>query len=105
VASVPRPLIEAGEAFGASRTQLLFKIELPHALPTIMAGLTQCIMLSLSMVVIAALVGAAGLGVPVVRALNTVNIARGFEAGLAIVILAIILDRVCKQPTRRDRRG
>jgi glycine betaine/proline transport system permease protein len=105
VASVPRPLIEAGEAFGASRTQLLFKIELPHALPTIMAGLTQCIMLSLSMVVISALVGAAGLGVPVVRALNTVNIARGFEAGLAIVILAIILDRVCKQPARRDRRG
>lgn len=100
VSSVPRPLIEAGEAFGASRSQLLFKVELPHALPTIMAGLTQCIMLSLSMVVIAALVGAAGLGVPVVRALNTVNIARGFEAGLAIVILAIILDRVCKQPGR-----
>ena len=105
IASVPKPLIEAGEAFGASRTQLLFKVELPHALPTIMAGLTQCIMLSLSMVVIAALVGAAGLGVPVVRALNTVNIARGFEAGLAIVILAIILDRVCKQPERGKRGG
>jgi glycine betaine/proline transport system permease protein len=105
VSSVPRPLLEAGEAFGASRTQLLLKVELPHALPTIMAGLTQCIMLSLSMVVIAALVGAAGLGVPVVRALNTVNIARGFEAGLAIVILAIILDRVCKQPVRDRRRG
>jgi glycine betaine/proline transport system permease protein len=102
---VPRPLIEAGEAFGASRSQLLFKVELPHAMPTIMAGLTQCIMLSLSMVVIAALVGAAGLGVPVVRALNTVNIARGFEAGLAIVILAIILDRVCKQPVRGKRGG
>lgn len=100
VSSVPKPLIEAGEAFGASRLQLLWKVELPHALPTIMAGLTQCIMLSLSMVVIAALVGAAGLGVPVVRALNTVNIGRGFEAGLAIVILAIILDRVCKQPSR-----
>jgi glycine betaine/proline transport system permease protein len=105
VSSVPRPLIEAGEAFGASRSQLLFKVELPHAMPTIMAGLTQCIMLSLSMVVIAALVGAAGLGVPVVRALNTVNIARGFEAGLAIVILAIILDRVCKQPERQQKRG
>ncbi len=104
IASVPTALIEAGEAFGASRSQLLWKVELPHALPTIMAGLTQCIMLSLSMVVIAALVGAAGLGVPVVRALNTVNIARGFEAGLAIVILAIILDRVCKQPAR-DRKG
>jgi len=105
VSSVPTALIEAGEAFGASRSQLLWKVELPHALPTIMAGLTQCIMLSLSMVVIAALVGAAGLGVPVVRALNTVNIARGFEAGLAIVILAIILDRVCKQPARGKRGG
>ena len=81
----------------ASR-QLLWKVELPYALPTIMAGLTQCIMLSLSMVVIAALVGADGLGKPVVRALNTVNIALGFEAGLAIVLLAIMLDRVCQRP-------
>jgi glycine betaine/proline transport system permease protein len=84
VSSVPRPLVEAGLAFGATRRQLLWKVELPHAMPTIMAGLTQCIMLSLSMVVIAALVGAGGLGKPVVRALNTVNIAQGFEAGLAI---------------------
>lgn len=98
ISSVPKPLLEAGEAFGASRRQLLWKVELPHALPTIMAGLTQCIMLSLSMVVIAALVGADGLGKPVVRALNTVNIAQGFEAGLAIVILAILLDRFFKQP-------
>ena len=98
ISNVPQPLIEAGEAFGATRRQLLFKVELPHAMPTIMAGLTQCIMLSLSMVVIAALVGAGGLGKPVVRALNTVNIANGFEAGLAIVILAILLDRVCKRP-------
>jgi len=66
-------------------------------MPTIMAGVTQCIMLSLSMVVIAALVGAGGLGVPVVRALNTVNIALGFEAGLAIVVIAILMDRVLKQ--------
>lgn len=100
VSSVPKQLLEAGEAFGASKSQLLWKVELPHALPTIMAGLTQCIMLSLSMVVIAALVGAAGLGQPVVRALNTVNIGMGFEAGLAIVILAILLDRVCKQRGR-----
>jgi glycine betaine/proline transport system permease protein len=99
VSGVPKPLLEAGEAFGASRTQLLFKVELPYAMPTIMAGLTQCIMLSLSMVVIAALVGADGLGKPVVRALNTVNVARGFEAGLAIVILAIMLDRLCRRPT------
>lgn len=97
IAGVPKNLIEAGESFGATRTQLLWKVELPHALPTIMAGVTQCIMLSLSMVVIAALVGADGLGKPVVRALNTVNIADGFEAGLAIVIVAIVLDRLCKQ--------
>jgi glycine betaine/proline transport system permease protein len=101
ISSVPRQLLEAGEAFGATRRQLLWKVELPHAMPTIMAGLTQCIMLSLSMVVIAALVGADGLGKPVVRALNTVNIGMGFEAGLAIVILAILLDRVCKQPQHK----
>lgn len=97
ISSVPKHLLEAGEAFGATRLQRLFKVELPHAMPAIMAGLTQCIMLSLSMVVIAALVGADGLGKPVVRALNQVNIAKGFEAGLAIVLLAIVLDRVCKR--------
>jgi len=97
IAGVPKNLIEAGESFGATRWQLLWKAELPHAMPTIMAGVTQCIMLCLSMVVIAAMVGAPGLGVPVLRALNTVNIAKGFEAGLAIVIVAILLDRVCKQ--------
>jgi glycine betaine/proline transport system substrate-binding protein len=100
ISSVPNDLREVAEAFGATRRQLLFKVELPHALPTIMAGVTQCIMLSLSMVVIAALVGADGLGKPVVRALNSVNIAMGFEAGLAIVILAIILDRVFKRSGR-----
>ncbi|GAB4370129.1 MAG: choline ABC transporter permease subunit [Kiloniellaceae bacterium] len=103
IASVPKNLVEAGESFGATRSQLLWKVELPHALPTIMAGLTQCIMLSLSMVVIAALVGADGLGKPVVRALNTVNIARGFEAGLAIVIVAILLDRLCKQRDAKQK--
>ena len=100
ISSVPKQLIEAGEAFGSTKRQLLWKIELPYALPTIMAGITQCIMLSLSMVVIAALVGADGLGKPVVRALNTVNVSMGFEAGLAIVVLAILLDRVCKLPAR-----
>ena len=96
ISSVPKSLVEAGAAFGATRRQLLWKAELPHAMPTIMAGVTQCIMLCLSMVVIAAMVGAPGLGVPVLRALNTVNIAKGFEAGLSIVIVAILLDRVCK---------
>jgi glycine betaine/proline transport system permease protein len=101
ISSVPTQLREVGEAFGATGRQLLFKIELPHALPTIMVGVTQSIMLSLSMVVIAALVGADGLGKPVVRALNSVNIAMGFESGLAIVILAIILDRIFKRTGRR----
>ncbi|HVY18710.1 MAG TPA: choline ABC transporter permease subunit [Bauldia sp.] len=100
ISSVPLQLHEAGQAFGATRRQLLWKVEIPYALPTIMAGITQCIMLSLSMVVIAALVGADGLGKPVVRALNTVNVSMGFEAGLAIVVLAILLDRVCKWPER-----
>lgn len=96
IISTPSSLVEAAEAFGATPGQVLTKVELPYAMPQIMAGLTQTIMLSLSMVVIAALVGADGLGVPVVRALNTVNIAKGFEAGLCIVILAIILDRLFK---------
>jgi glycine betaine/proline transport system permease protein len=96
ITSVPKPMLEAGQAFGATKRQLLWKVEFPSALPTIMAGLTQCIMLSLSMVVIAALIGANGLGKPVVRALNSVNIPLGVESGLAIVIVAIILDRICR---------
>jgi glycine betaine/proline transport system permease protein len=94
IISTPPSLVEAAEAFGATKTQVLTKVELPFAQPQIMAGLTQCIMLSLSMVVIAALVGAPGLGVPVLRALNSVQIAKGFDSGFCIVILAIILDRV-----------
>jgi glycine betaine/proline transport system permease protein len=101
ITSVPLPLKEAGEAFGATKSQLLWKVEIPYALPTIMAGVTQCIMLSLSMVVIAALVGAEGLGTPVVRALGQVNIPMGFEAGMSIVLLAIVLDRVCRRPERK----
>ncbi|MGN7805041.1 choline ABC transporter permease subunit [Ensifer sp. 22521] len=94
IISTPPSLVEAAQAFGATPRQVLRKVELPFAMPQIMAGLTQTIMLSLSMVVIAALVGANGLGVPVLRALNSVNVAKGFEAGLCIVILAIILDRL-----------
>jgi glycine betaine/proline transport system permease protein len=82
------------------RCSCLWKVELPYAMPQIMAGLTQTIMLSLSMVVIAALVGAPGLGVPVVRALNQVNIAKGFEVGSAIVLIAIILDRLFRCRTK-----
>jgi glycine betaine/proline transport system permease protein len=96
VSSTPRALIEAADAFGATPLQRLAKVELPYAMPQILAGLTQTIMLSLSMVVISALVGANGLGVPVVRALNSVNIGMGFTAGLAIVLIAIMLDRMCR---------
>ena len=103
ISSVPKALLEAGESFGATRLQMLLKVELPSAAPTIIAGVTQCIMLSLSMVVIAALVGAGGLGVPVVRALNSVQIGMGFEAGFAIVLLAIILDRITRPAERGDR--
>jgi glycine betaine/proline transport system permease protein len=97
ISQVPVSLVEAGESFGSTRSQLLFKVKLPAALPTIMAGITQCIMLSLSMVVIASMVGAGGLGAPTIRALATNNIPLGTEAGLAIVVLAIALDRVMKQ--------
>lgn len=99
ISQVPVALVEAGEAFGCTRWQSLWKVKLPAALPTIMAGITQCIMLSLSMVVIAAFVGAGGLGAPTVRALMTGNVPLGSEAGLVIVILAIALDRVMKQRT------
>ena len=96
ISTTPQPLLEAATAFGATPKQRLWKVELPYALPQIMAGLNQTIMLSLSMVVIAALVGANGLGVPVVRALNSVNTALGFESGFIIVVVAILLDRMLR---------
>ncbi len=98
IASVPLPLREAGEAFGATAWQLLRKVELPHALPAIMEGLTQAIMLALSMSVIATMVGSGGLGVPVLRSLNQVRPAMGFEAGIAIVLVAVLLDRLFRRP-------
>ncbi|MFV0292314.1 MAG: choline ABC transporter permease subunit [Paracoccus sp. (in: a-proteobacteria)] len=96
IASTPGTLRESATAFGATPRQLLWKVELPSALPQIMEGLTQTIMLSLSMVVISALVGADGLGKPVVRALNTVDTGLGFESGLVIVVMAIMLDRLLR---------
>jgi glycine betaine/proline transport system permease protein len=100
ISSTPQSLMEAADAFGATPSQKLWKVELPYALPQIMTGLNQTIMLSLSMVVIAALVGADGLGVPVVRALNQVNTGLGFEAGLIIVVVAILLDRLLRVPSK-----
>jgi glycine betaine/proline transport system substrate-binding protein len=101
IAATPATLKEVARAFGATGWQMLWNVELPSAKPLILAGITQCIMLSLSMVVVAALVGAGGLGVPVVRALNSVQVGMGFDAGLVIVLLAVLLDRICR-PRRRD---
>ncbi len=94
IRQVPKELIEASDAFGATRTQKLLKVQMPVALPTVMAGVNQSIMLGLSMVVIAAMIGAGGLGADVLRGISRLQVGQGFEAGLAVVILAIILDRI-----------
>ena len=94
IRQVPEEIKEAAKAFGSTPRQLLFKVELPVALPTIMGGINQTIMLALSMVVIASLIGAGGLGDPVLRGITQLRIGLGFEGGIAIVILAMYLDRV-----------
>lgn len=94
IRQVDKEMVEAGEAFGASGGKILARIQFPLALPTIMAGVNQVIMLSLSMVVIAGMVGAGGLGGVVYQAISTLDVASGFEGGLAVVILAVYLDRL-----------
>ncbi len=86
--------IEAGNAFGCTPSQLLFKVQLPNAMPSIMAGINQTIMLSLSMVVIASMIGAGGIGNTVLTGIQRLDVGTGFEGGLAVVILAVILDRL-----------
>lgn len=102
IRQVPAELVEAADAFGSTPTQKLLKVQLPLAKPTIMAGINQCIMLALSMVVIASMIGAKGLGADVYRAVTQIKIGAGFEAGLAIVILAIILDRMTQNIGRKQ---
>ena len=94
IREVPADLVEAANAYGSTTKQKLFKVQLPLATKTIMAGINQSIMLSLSMVVIASLVGAPGLGAEVYRAVSRLEVGTGFEAGISIIILAIILDRI-----------
>ena len=94
IRGVDKEIVEAGRAFGASPLRILRQVQLPLALPSIMAGINQVIMLSLSMVVIASMVGANGLGQPVIRSLSRGDVALGFEAGLSVVVLAIFLDRL-----------
>ncbi|OWZ82959.1 ABC transporter permease [Natranaerobius trueperi] len=94
IRQVDKEVIEAGKAFGSTSSQLLYKIQLPLAVPTIMAGVNQTIMLALSMVVIASMIGAGGLGNVVLRGIQQLQIGTGFEGGLSVVILAIFLDRL-----------
>ena len=105
IRQVPIELIEVADAFGSTPRQKLLKVQLPVALPTIMAGVNQCIMLALSMVVIASMIGARGLGYQVLVGIQRVDIGGGFEAGLAIVIIAIILDRITQNlvPQHNER--
>lgn len=105
IRQVSPELIEAADAFGSNPSQKLIKIQLPLAMPTIMAGINQSIMLALSMVVIASMIGAPGLGTEVYRSVTQLKIGMGFEAGLAIVIIAIILDRISQniRKTRREK--
>lgn len=101
IKNVPSDVIEAGHAFGATEKQILFKIQLPLAKPTILAGINQVILLALSMVVIASMVGARGLGSIVYQSIQQNDIAKGFESGLGIVILAIILDRITQSIAKK----
>lgn len=94
IRGVDKEVVEAAEAFGASKRQILWRVQVPLALPSIMQGVNQVIMLALSMVVVAALIGSQSLGTEVVRSLSTLNIGLGFESGFAVVILAIFLDRI-----------
>jgi glycine betaine/proline transport system permease protein len=103
IQQVPKDTVEAAHAFGATPWQTLFKVELPLSLKTIMAGVNQVIMLSLSMVVIAGLAGAGGLGEPVVTGLSQLNVGISFVGGVGIVVIAIMLDRVTRAMARRDR--
>lgn len=104
IRQVNREQVEAGLAFGCTRRQLLYKVQIPLAMPSIMAGLNQTIMLALSMVVIASMIGAGGLGNTVLTGIQRLNVGLGFEGGLGVVILAILLDRITQSfaPTRRN---
>ncbi|MUG24446.1 ABC transporter permease subunit [Paenibacillus macerans] len=105
IKQVSGELTEAANAFGSTSWQKLFKVELPLAMPTLMAGVNQTIMLSLSMVVIASMIGAQGIGATVYRAVTQLKIGQGFEAGLAVVVLAIVLDRFTQNLLKSKKRG
>ena len=105
IREVPADRLEAGMSFGCSPSQLLWKVQLPSALPTLMAGVNQTIMLALSMVVIASMIGGGGLGDVVLRGIQQLNVGLGFEGGLAVVILAVILDRLTQSLATPPAKG
>lgn len=105
IRQVPKEVVEAASAFGATPVQKLVKVQLPLAMPTMLAGLNQTIMLSLSMVVISAMISAGGLGEEVYRGIGQMNIGAGFEGGLAVVIIAMVLDKITQSLGKKDNKG
>ncbi len=103
IRQTPKEVMEAGQAFGATPREMLVKIQLPIALPTILQGVNQTIMLALSMVVIAAMIGAGGLGQKVLKGITQLDIGLGFESGIAVVILAMFLDRITHKLGQRGK--
>ncbi len=103
IKNVSKEMVEAAHSFGSSNWQTLYKVQLPQALPTIMTGINQTTMMALSMVVICSMIGARGLGMEVLIAINRIDIARGFESGVSIVILAIIIDRITQGIVNRHK--
>lgn len=105
IREVPQDMVEAAESFGSSTWQILRKVQLPHALPTIMTGVNQTTMMALSMVVIASMVGAKGLGLEVLNAINKIDVGKGFESGISIVFLAIIIDRLSQGVIKKSQKS
>ncbi|WP_142826817.1 ABC transporter permease [Planococcus soli] len=104
IQQVPADVVEASKAFGSTKWQLLYKVQLPLALPSIMAGVNQTMMLALSMAVIASMIGAPGLGSVVLEGISTVNVGLGLTGGLGIVVLAIIMDRITQGLVRKNKK-
>jgi glycine betaine/proline transport system permease protein len=104
IREVPKSVVEAAEAFGANYWQILLNVQLPLARPSIMVGINQTTMMALAMVVIASMIGARGLGMEVLLAINRIEVGRGFEAGLCIVILAIVVDRITIAMAARQKK-
>ncbi|MEA1971282.1 MAG: proline/glycine betaine ABC transporter permease [Thermodesulfobacteriota bacterium] len=105
IRQVSKDTIEAARAFGASPRQILFDVQMPLAVPSIMVGINQTTMMALAMVVIASMIGARGLGLEVLLAINRIEVGRGFEAGLCIVFLAIIIDRISNALAAQQQKG